>query len=114
MAADMTGAAIKELISGKTVYVELTEAPPAELGRGVIYYAPSGAALYTTAMGSKWHGTWTIRNNAACFIWKETHTNRCARYEKEGDVISIINVATGKTRGRIVMTARGNIENLAP
>ena len=53
MAADMTGAAIKELISGKTVYVELTEAPPAELGRGVIYYAPSSAELYTTAMGSK-------------------------------------------------------------
>jgi hypothetical protein len=47
MAADMTGAAIKELISGKTVYVELTEAPPAELGRGVIYYAPSGTVCHS-------------------------------------------------------------------
>ena len=38
MCADMTGAAIKELIDGKTVYVELTEASfmPKRLKAGAV------------------------------------------------------------------------------
>jgi len=47
-AAEMTGAAIKELISGKTVYLELTSVTN---GKGVIYYDAKGTLLYKTPKG---------------------------------------------------------------
>ena len=41
MAAEMTGAAILELVTGKLVYLEMTAASAtATPGQGVIYYAP--------------------------------------------------------------------------
>jgi hypothetical protein len=114
-AAELTGAEIKELIAGKSVYLELTAASVAGTpGQGVIYYAPDGQALYKTAKGTMWHGTWTIKENTACVDWKEAPNNPCTKYDKQGDTISIINVATGQTRGKITKTAAGNAEKLAP
>ena len=114
MAAELTGTEIKELISDKTVYLELTPASGAAAGQGVIYYAPDGTALYRTMKGDIWHGTWTIKDNTACPDWKELPNNPCTRYHKQGDVISIINVTTGRTRGKILKTALGNAEKLVP
>jgi hypothetical protein len=114
IAAEMTGAEIKEVISGKTVYMELTDASTGGQGQGVIYYAADGTALYKTAKGTMLHGTWTIKENTGCTDWKEVPNNPCSKYDKQGDTISQINVATGKVRGKIVKTAPGNAEKLAP
>jgi hypothetical protein len=113
-AGELTGAEIKDLISGKSVYLELTTGSTATPGRGVIYYAPDGNALYKTAMGVMWHGTWAIKDNTACIDWEERPNNPCAKYDKQGDNISIINVETGQTRGKVLKVAPGNAERLAP
>ena len=114
-AAELTGAEIKDLITGKSVYLELTAASATGTpGQGVIYYAPDGSALYKTAKGVMWHGTWAVKENAACIDWKELPNNPCTKYDKQGDTTSIINAATGQTRGKVVKTATGNAENLAP
>ena len=115
MAAEMTGAEIKELISGKTVYLELTAASvTGAAGQGAIYYGADGTALYKTAKGDIWSGPWSMKDNTACTVWKQTPNNACSKYDKQGDVISIINVATGQVRGKITKTAAGNAEKLAP
>jgi len=113
-AAEMTGAEIKELVSGKTVYLDLTASVTGTNGTGVIYYDANGTLLYKTPKGVMWHGTWTINDNTACNDWKEMPNNACSKYDKQGDAVSIINVQTGQTRGKIVKTAPGNAENLAP
>ena len=114
-AADMTAAEIKELIVGKSVYLELTAASVAgTAGQGVIYYAPDGVSLYKTAKGVMWHGTWTMKDNTVCNVWKETTNNACTGYVKDGGVISITNVSTGQVRGKVVKTADGNAEKLVP
>jgi len=114
-AADLTGAEIKDLIAGKSVYLELNATSVTGTpGQGVIYYAPDGTALYKTAKGVMWHGTWVIKDNTACTDWKESPNNPCTRYDKQGDTTSIVNVATGQARGKVLKTAPGNAENLAP
>ena len=47
-------------------------------------------------------------------IGKEAPNNPCAKYDKQGDTISVINSATGQVRGKILKTAPGNAEKLAP
>ena len=113
-AAEMTGAEIKELLSGKSVYLELTAASTGGVGQGVIYYAPDGSALYKTASGAVWSGTWTVKDNTGCTDWKQSPNNPCSKYDKQGDTITQINVATGKPRGKVLKTVAGNAEKLAP
>jgi hypothetical protein len=113
-AADLTGAQIKELTSGNTLYLENTAASTGGAGQGVIYYAADGTVLFKTAKGPILHGTWTIKENTACVDWKEQPNNPCSRYDKQGDTITIINVATGQPRGKIVKTVAGNAEKIAP
>jgi hypothetical protein len=114
-AADLKDAEIKELISGKTIYLALDAGTvTGATGTGMIYYNPDGTALYKLPDGKTWHGTWTIKDNQGCVVWKEATNNACTRYDKAGDVITMINVATGKPRGKLVKTAAGNAENIAP
>ena len=114
-AAELTGAEIKELITGKSVYLELTAASATGTpGQGVIYYDPDGSALYKTTKGVMWHGKWTMKDNSACVDWKEAPNNPCTKYDKQGDTITIINVATGQVRGKVLKVATGNAEKLAP
>jgi hypothetical protein len=113
-AADLTGAEIKEVISGKTVYLECSQTSTGGAGQGVIYYAADGSALYKSAGRGMLHGTWAIKDNTACTDWKEVPNNPCSRYDKQGDTISLVNVSTGQTRCKIVKTAPGNAEKLAP
>jgi hypothetical protein len=115
VAAELTSAEIKDLLSGKTLYIETTAASvTATPGNGVLYYAADGSALFKTPSGALWHGTWAIKDNTNCTNWKESPNNPCSKYDKQGDVITIINSATGQVRAKIVKTAPGNAENLAP
>ena len=113
IAADMTGDEIKATISGKTVYLECETTSTGGQGQGVIYYAADGNALYKSA-GRGWlHGTRAVKDNTACTDWKEVPSNPCSRYDKQGDTITMINVATNQPRCEITRTTPGNAENLA-
>jgi hypothetical protein len=114
-AADMTGAEIKGFLSGKTAYLETTAASAGgAAGQVVIYWAEDGTALYKTPSGAMMHGKWEIKGNTNCTDWKERPGTGCVRYDKAGDVVTVIDVASGKTRAKIVKTAPGNAEKLAP
>ena len=114
-AADLTATEIKTMISGKSIYLETTAASiTGKSGQGVIYYAEDGTSLYSTPTGAMWYGKWEIKGSTLCTDWKEKPNNPCSRYDKTGDVISILDMATGQTRAKIVKTASGNAEKLAP
>ena len=113
-AADMTGAQIKELQSGNSIYLENTATSTAGAGQGVIYYATDGSALYKTGNGTVLHGTWTIKENTQCVDWKERPNNPCSRYDKTGDTITVINAVTGQIRGKVLKIVAGNAEKIAP
>jgi hypothetical protein len=114
-AADLTGPEIKTLLSGNTVYLETTAASSSgQAGNAAIYWAADGTALFKTASGSVMHGTWVIKDNTNCTDWKERPGAGCVRYDKTGDTITAIDAASGKVRAKIVKTASGNAEKLAP
>jgi hypothetical protein len=116
MAAELTGSEIKDMIAGKSVYLETVAAGSVTgvSGQGVIYYAPDGTGLYKTPKGEMWHGTWAIKDNTNCSNWKEAGKVACSKYDKQGDTVSIINTETGQVRAKILKTVPGNAENLMP
>jgi len=115
VAAELTGPEIKALLSGKTVYLEATAASSSgQAGQGVIYWAEDGTALYKTPSGAVMHGKWEIKANSNCVEWKERPNMGCVRYDKTGDVITAVDVASGQVRAKITNTAPGNAEKLAP
>lgn len=114
-AADMMGAEIKAFLSGKTAYLETTAASAAGVaGQVVIYWLEDGTALYRTPSGTIMHGKWEIKGNTNCTDWKERPGTGCVRYDKAGDSVTVIDVASGQVRAKIVKTAPGNAEKLAP
>jgi hypothetical protein len=60
------------------------------------------------------HGNWEIKDNTLCANWKEKPGTGCVRYDKTGDAVTVIDAASGNTRAKIVKTAPGNAEKLAP
>ena len=115
LAADMTGADIKAFLSGKTSYLETTAASASgKAGQGAIYWAEDGTALYKTPTGALMHGKWEIKGNTNCVDWKERPNTGCVRYDKTGDAVTVVDVASGQVRAKIVKTAPGNAEKLAP
>ena len=115
IAAELNGAEIKALLSGKTVYLETTAASASgQAGQAVIYWAEDGTALFKTAKGEILHGTWEVKGNTNCAVWKERPNTGCTRYDKAGDVVNVIDIASGQTRAKILKTAPGNAEKLAP
>ena len=114
-AADMTGAEIKALLSGKTAYLEATAASASgKAGQASIYWAEDGTALYKTPSGAIWHGTWTTKDDQLCADWKERPNNACVRYIKDGDKVTVHDAASGEVRVTIMKIAPGNSEKLSP
>ncbi len=115
MAADLTGDELKDLLSGKSIYVQTTAASATgTAGQGVLYYAADGRALYKTPTGAIWHGAWVIKDNAICSDWKERPTTPCSKYAKQSDTISILNATDGEVRAKVLKIVAGNVENIAP
>jgi hypothetical protein len=114
-AADMTGAEIKSFLSDKTAYLETTTASASGMaGQVVIYWSADGTALYKAPDGKMLHGKWEVKDNTNCTEWKERPGTGCVRYVKDGNVVTVIDVKSGQTRAKIVKTAAGNAEKLAP
>ena len=100
---------------GRTYYLEVTAGGTlAQAGQAILYFAPDGTVLNRVPSGKLQQGTWTIKDDTVCVAWKDLPPNPCSRYDKQGDVVTVINVSTGQPRGRIVKTADGNVENLTP
>jgi hypothetical protein len=115
LAAELNGTEIKAMLAGKTVYLETTAASASgQAGQGVIYWAEDGTALYKTPSGTIMHGKWEIKGNTNCTDWKERPNVGCTRYDKVRDVVTVIDATSGQTRAKIVKTAPGNAEKLAP
>ena len=115
VAGDMTGAEIKAFMSGRTVYLETTTASASgKAGQGVIYWGEDGTALYKTAGGGMLHGKWEIKGNTNCTDWKERPGIGCTRYEKTGDAVTVFDATSGAIRAKVLKTAPGNAEKLAP
>ncbi len=115
LAVDLTGAEIKAFLSGKTIYLETTAASASgKAGQGVIYWAEDGNALYKTPTGAMFHGKWEIKGNTNCTAWKESPNTGCVRYDKTGDVVTVIDATSGQARAKVVKSAAGNAEKLAP
>jgi len=115
LAADLTGPEIKALLYGKTVYLETTAASAAgKAGQGVIYWTEDGTALYKTPDGTMMHGKSEIKGDTNCTEWKERPGTACTRYVTQGGVITIFDVKSGQVRAKVVKTAPGNAEKLAP
>jgi len=115
LGADMTAAEMKAFLSDKTTYMETTTASAsATAGQGAIYWAADGTALYKTPAGPIFHGKWEIKGNTNCVDWRERPGTGCVRYDKTGDVVTVIDVASGQARAKIMKTATGNAEKLAP
>jgi hypothetical protein len=113
VAADLTETEIKDLLVGKTVYVEtLAGTSTGALGQGVIFYAPDGMAHFKTPKGELWQGKYTFKGNTLCTDWKQLPNNPCSRYDKQGDTINIVNIATGQARAKVAKTVAGNPEKL--
>jgi len=114
-AEEMTGAQIKEFLSGKTIYLELNPAGSGVgvPGQSVLYFDANGTVLNKNPKGL-WHGAWVIKDNTGCIDWKEVPNNPCTKYDKSGDTVTLINVANGQPRGKVTKTADGNAEKLAP
>jgi hypothetical protein len=115
LGAELTGAEIRTLLYGKTVYLETTAASAAgKAGQGVIYWSEDGTAVYKTPDGSIMHGKSEVKGNTNCTEWKERPGTGCTRYDKQGDVVTIIDVKSGQTRAKILKTVPGNAEKLGP
>jgi hypothetical protein len=115
LAADLTGAELKAFLSGKTVYLETTAASAGgAAGQGMIYWAENGTALFKTPTGAILHGTWEVKGNTNCTVWKERPGTGCTRYDKTGDTVTVIDATSGQTRAKVVKTAPGNAEKLGP
>jgi hypothetical protein len=114
-AADMTGAEIKSFLAGKTAYLETTAASAGgQAGQVVIYWGDDGTALYKTPAGVVMHGKWEVKDNTNCTEWKERPNTGCVRYDKTGDVVTVVDVNSGQVRAKIVKTVPGNVEKLGP
>jgi hypothetical protein len=114
-ATDLTEVELKDLLSGKSIYVQTTAASAAgTAGQGVLYYAADGHALYKTPTGAIWHGAWVVNDNAICSVWKERPSTPCSKYEKQGDTITILNTTNGEVSAEVLKIVAGNAENIAP
>jgi|GEM_PF-4718177 len=47
-------------------------------------------------------------------MWKDLPPNPYSRYDKQGDVVNVINAQTEQARGRIIKSVDGNVEGLKP
>ena len=109
----MTGADITKLVSGNTAYIQFDGTTGnTGAGLGLIYYATDGKVATKFPNGNALKGVWVIKDNTSCITFEGRPPNPCTKYDKEGEVITLINTADGKARGKIVKFAAGNPEKL--
>ena len=130
VAADMTTDELRKFLVGRTYVLDVSVGGTlAKAGQATLFFAPDGGVVAAVLAlehrrdggvlnripnGKILQGAWTIKDNTVCVDWKNQPPNPCSRYDKQGDTVTVINVSTGQPRGRIVKSADGNVERLAP
>jgi hypothetical protein len=116
-ADDLNADQIRQLISGKTVYMETTaNSETRAAGAAHQFFAADGSVLFKTAKGELWTGTWSIHNgrprgaDSVCIDWKQIQNNGCYFFDKQGETVSI--KAGGVVLAKIGKIADGNVEKL--
>ena len=111
----MTTDELRKFLVGRTYVLDVSVGGTlAKAGQATLFFAPDGGVLNRIPNGKILQGAWTIKDNTVCVDWKNQPPNPCSRYDKQGDTVTVINVSTGQPRGRIVKSADGNVERLAP
>ena len=114
-AADMSADELRKFLIDRTYYLDVAAGGTlAQAGQATIYFAPDSTVLNRIPSGKIQHGTWTIKDNTVCVAWRDLPPNPCSRYDKQGDIVTVINVETGQPRGKISKSADGNVESLKP
>ena len=114
-AADMTGAEIKAFLAGKTAYLETTAASAGgQAGQVVIIGAMTARRSTRRLAGGVMQGKWEVKGNTNCTEWKERPDTGRVRYDKTGDVVTVVDVNSGQVRAMILKTVPGNAEKLGP
>jgi hypothetical protein len=115
IAADMSTDELRQFLIGRTYYLETTAGGTlAQSGQAILYFAPEGGVINRVPSGKIQQGAWTIKDNTVCVVWKDLPPNPCSRYDRQGDLVTVINVQTGQPRGKIIKSADGNVEGLKP
>jgi len=115
IAADMSADELRRFLRGRTYYLEtIAGGTLAQSGQAILYFAPEGAVLNRIPSGKVLQGAWTIKGKTVCVVWKDLPPNPCSRYDRQGDIVTVINVGTGQPRGRIIKSSDGNVEGLQP
>ena len=113
LAAEMTGDEIKAFLYDKTVYLETTAASASgQAGQTIIYWGADGTAVYKAPNGSIMHGKSEIKGNTNCTEWKERPGVGCTKYDKQGDVVTVIDATSGAVRAKIMTSVAGDPEKL--
>ncbi len=114
-AAEMTADEIKAFVSGNTVYIQTAvTSSTGDAGPGAVYYHPAGTVLYKTPKGQVWHGSWALRGDKFCVEWSEAKEYPCAQFERHGRAVIMVSLESGLLRAKVLRTAPGNAEQLAP
>ena len=64
--AELTGAEILSLLTGRTAYIQFADSTLTAAGAGAIYYNPDGKVGAKLPNGRKIAGVRTIKNNTSC------------------------------------------------
>ncbi len=111
-AADLTAAQIQDMTLGKTLYMNFEANTTAGQGAGFIYYPDAKSVILKTPTGAIWHGVRTVKGDTVCIEWKEQPNTGCTRFDKTGDVMTLIRIDTNKPRGTVTKVVAGNPERL--
>lgn len=111
----MSSDELRQFLVGRTYFLETTAGGTlAQSGQAVLYFASGGIVINRIPSGKIQQGTGTIKDGTVCVMWKDLPPNPCSRYDKQGDVVTVINAQTEQARGRIIKSVDGNVEGLKP
>lgn len=110
----MDAAQLKALISGNTLYVEISAGAPGapDGGTAPIYYADDGSAVARLPAGLKLIGTWALQGDRYCIDWDNGPKNSCTLLERGAAGFVVIDADVGERRGVVTRIAVGNPEHL--
>jgi len=104
----MTGAQLDALMTGNTVY--LTE--PNSGGEIVLWYGADGKAMARLPSKSMLDGTWSIKGDSSCIVWRYSPKDSCSKLIKRADEMVLLEADTNRLLGTVTRIVPTNVENL--
>lgn len=99
------------LLTGNTLYVEL---PPDTQGGAtcMLYHGADGRAALKLPAGLTLVGSWSLKDSHYVVDWENGPKNGLWALDKSDGAISLIEIASGKPRGRVTKLVPGNPEGI--